>query len=84
MPLAKIEVRKSRPAEEVSALIEAVYRPNEKRSKCPRVIVKSVTLSTNPSTLPCLLEKRKIIRWLKLPCFPEGHWKQKALFINLL
>ncbi len=35
MPLAKIEVRKSRPAEEVSALIEAVYQAQREALKVP-------------------------------------------------
>lgn len=35
MPFAKIEVRKSRPAEEVSALIEAVYQAQRSALKVP-------------------------------------------------
>jgi len=35
MPLAKIEVRKSRPAEEVSDLIEAVYQAQREALKVP-------------------------------------------------
>jgi phenylpyruvate tautomerase PptA (4-oxalocrotonate tautomerase family) len=35
MPLAKIEVRKSRPAAEVAALIEAVYQAQREALKVP-------------------------------------------------
>lgn len=35
MPIAKIEVRRSRPAEEVAALIEAVYQAQREALKVP-------------------------------------------------
>ena len=35
MPLARIEVRKSRPAEEVAALVEAVYQAQREALKVP-------------------------------------------------
>jgi hypothetical protein len=70
MPLARIEVRKTWPAEKVQAIIEAVYQAQREALKVPERDRTIRYIEHRPEHFHAPPDKAKTTPWWKSPCLP--------------